>query len=451
MLLVKGGKALSKSGNNLKYINLKTLSEHRIVSFFLITVREFKTDNLLLRAMALTFATFLSLVPLLVISFSMFKLFGGAEWFMEMLRPVLLRNLTPGSGTVVADNIQNLLLTGGDTMVGGIGLLFLLFAVYGVATTVEGTFNLIWGVKLHTGNWRRLPLYWGMITIIPILVGSSLALTTYLKALPVVHDAFSRIYFATSTINRGLPVVMVMIGFFLLYKFLPSTKVTTAAALLGTAVAIILYETVKAGFIFYTSKLVQHNVVYGSLAIIPMLMVWVNLSWIVVLIGIEVSYVFQNFQSLKSKHSNVKLSRTQQDALAYLILADAAHAFHGKRPTVTIEEWSTDWGIPPNVVSSVADKLILGNILKQTGIQGCELVLALDPETVMISEIDRILAFGSHIKWTWPPEAEWETVKAWLKKKNRVGTSKTEGMSLGDFITQIANVPSKTKTRGNNT
>lgn len=429
---------------------IKVISDHKAFRFFLITVREFISDNLFLRAMALTFATFLSLVPLLVISFSMFKLFGGAEWFMEVLRPVLLRNLTPGSSTLVADKIQNLLLNGGDSMVGGIGLIFLLFAVYGVATTIEGTFNLIWGIKSRAGNWRRLPLYWGMLTIIPLLVGSSLALTTYLKALPIVHNAFIRIDFAESMLNRSLPILMVMLGFFLLYKFLPSTKVSTVAALLGTAVAIILYETVKAGFIFYTGELVKHNLIYGSLAIIPMLMVWVNLSWIVVLIGIEVSFVFQNFQSLESKHKKVSLSRTQRDALAYLILAEVTHAFRGKRPMVTLDEWSKEWGIPPEVVSGIADKLIHGEVLKPTGIQGDELVLALDPNTIKISDIDRILSVSSPKKWTWPPEAEWETIKVWIKNKNKIGTSLTEGMSLGDFITQIANVPSKKKTRGNN-
>jgi len=432
----------------LHNISLETIAEHRIIRFIRVTFREFVVDNLLLRAMALTFATFLSLVPLLVISFSMFKLFGGAEWFMEVLKPVLLRNLTPGSGTIVADKIENLLLTGGDTMVGGIGLLFLLFAVYGVAATVEGTFNLIWGAKSRAGSWRRLPLYWGMITIIPILVGSSLALTTYLKALPIVANTFTKIEFAESLINRSLPTLMVMLGFFLLYRFLPGTKVKTIAALLGTTVAILLYEFVKAGFIFYTGKLVQYDVIYGSLAVIPLLMVWVNLSWIVVLIGVEVSFVYQNFQNLEDKHNDIRLSRTQQDALAYLILAEVTHAFQGKRPTVTVEEWCRNWNIPPEAVSGIADKLVHGEILKRTGKGNNELLLALAPETLKIKDIDQILTFESVKKWSWPAAAEWETVKTWLVEKSRIGTSETERMSLGDFVSEVANVPTKTENKG---
>jgi membrane protein len=436
-----------KQGTNLLKTGIKVISDHKAFRFFLATGREFIRDNLFLRAMALTFATFLSLVPLLVISFSMFKMFGGAEWFMEVLRPVILRNLTPGSGPIVADKINNLLLTGGDTMVGGIGLIFLLFAVYGVAATVEGTFNLIWDVRSRGGSWRRLPLYWGMLTIIPILVGSSLALTTYLKALPIVATTFTKIDFAESMMNRSLPTLMVMLGFFLLYRFLPGTKVRTVAALVGTGIAILLYEMVKAGFIFYTGKLVEYDVIYGSLAAIPMLMIWVNLSWIVVLIGVEVSFVFQNFKLIENKHKNIRLSRTQQDALAYLILAQVTHAFQGKRPTVTRSEWSIDWRIPPEVVSSIVKKLIQGEILKQAGNRGEELILALAPEALSISEIDKILTFESQKKWTWPPEAEWETVKAWLAGKNRKGTSGTDGMLLSDFVAEVANVPSRSENK----
>ncbi|HHE47028.1 MAG TPA: YihY family inner membrane protein, partial [Bacteroidetes bacterium] len=292
----------------------------RLYRFVQITIREFLDDRLLLRAMALTFATLLSIIPLLAILFGMFQMFGGGEWFVDVLRPVLMRNLAPGSGPAVAQRIEELLVArGGGPAVSGIGLLFLVFAVYGIFTGIESTFNLIWGVSLRAGVLHRLPLYWGLVTIIPILVVSSLALTTYIKALPLVHQAVESVSFADSLINRLLPVLMVMLGFFLLYRFLPNTRVRTYAALLGAVIAGLIYELLKSGFIFYTGKLVQYDVIYGSLAIIPLLMVWVNLSWVVVLLGVEICFVTQHYDLLQNKRKHVVFSRPQKDALAYLI------------------------------------------------------------------------------------------------------------------------------------
>ncbi len=418
-----------------KWYTLIVCMLFRLYRFIQITIREFLDDRLLLRAMALTFA--LSIIPLLFILFGMFRMFGGGEWFVEVLRPVLMRNLAPGSGPVVAQRIEELLVVGGGPTVRGIGLLFLVLAVYGIFAGIESTFNLIWGVSSQAGALRRLPLYWGLVTIIPILVVSSLAITTFIKALPLVHRAVETVGFADGLINRLLPGLMVVLSFFLLYRFLPNTHVRTLAALVGAVTAGVLYETVKYIFIFYTGELVRYDVIYGSMAIIPSLMVWVNLSWIMVLLGVEICFVTQHYSVLLNKRKHVEFSRPQKDSIAYLILTQVTLAFRGKRKPVTIDEWSHQYGVPPGTVLQVVERLRSGGILERTGSGGSEILLTRDPDYIEVGDIDRILTGESLEEWEWPLEGSWQWLKNWMREQSKTANGKIEGMTLGDLVMRL--------------
>jgi len=399
------------------HVNLRNLKR-----FIRLTVREFVDDHLFLRAMALTFATLLSLIPLLGISFSMFKMFGGGEWFMEFLRPFLLRTLAPGSGPVIAQRIEELLLARGGTTVGGISLLFLVAMVYGIFSAIESTFNLIWRSNSKAGALNRIPLYWGLVSIIPVLVISSLAITTYIKALPLVHQAVERVGFAESMISKTLPVLMVMLGFFLLYRFLPNAPVPTRSAIVGAITAGFLYEIVKIGFIFYTGKLVQHDIFYGSLAIVPLLMIWVNLSWIVVLMGVEVCYVTQHYTHLRIRRKHALISRTQKDVLAYQILSQVTLAFRGQREPVTLEEWSIRYAVPPGNVRAIVERLRRGGFLDINGKNKNEIRLLRDPNYVNMSDINKVLSGEELTEWDWPDDGSWQRVREWMKLKRDTGT-----------------------------
>ncbi|MDP8239644.1 MAG: YihY/virulence factor BrkB family protein [Candidatus Hatepunaea meridiana] len=409
----------------------------QLYRFVQITVREFLDDRLFLRAMALTFATLLSLIPLLAISFSMFKLFGGGVWFMEVLRPVLTQNLAPGSEPIVAQRIEELIFTGGGTTIGGISILFFLLAIYGIFSAIESTFNLIWGTSSRAGALHRVPLYWGLVTIIPLLVVSSLALTTYLKALPLVVEAVERVGFAENLINRLLPGIMVMVSFFLLYRFLPSTRVRTYAAAIGAITAGLLYELIKSGFIIYTGKLVQYDVIYGSLAIAPLLMIWVNLSWVIVLMGVEVCFVSQHYNVLLNKRKHIKFSRSQKDALAYLILTQVTLAFRGKREPVTIDEWSHNYGVPPGIVTEVIERLRKGGVLTKTGPGRNEILITRDPDYLQVSNIDSILSGELLEEWNWPSEESWQWLKDWMQHRAEVAGETTDGITLGELVSSL--------------
>jgi len=341
---------------------------------------------------------------------------------MEFLRPFLLRTLAPGSGPVVALRIEELLLARGGSTVGGISLLFLVAMVYGIFSAIESTFNLIWRSNRRAGALNRIPLYWGLVSIIPILVISSLAITTYIKALPLVHQAVQHVGFAESLISRTLPVLMVLLGFFLLYRFLPNAEVRMRSALIGAVTAGLLYELVKIGFIFFTGRLVQYDVFYGSLAIIPLLMIWVNLSWIVVLMGVEVCYVTQHYDLLRIRRKHALISRVQKDALAYQILTQVTLAFRGQREPVTLEEWSIRYAVPPGNVRAVVERLKRGGFLDINGKNKNEIRLQRDPDYIKISDLNKVLSGEELTEWNLPDDDSWQRVQEWMELKQDSGT-----------------------------
>jgi membrane protein len=221
--------------------------------------------------MALTFATLLAVIPLLAILFSLFQLFGWGDWFIKILGSALTNDWTPGGSPQLARRIETLIQAFGGRTTGTLGLILLVLGLYGIFAAIESTFNLIWGVSAKPRALRRLPRYYLLIAVISLLVIGSLAITTYLSAIPVLNRMMQRVDLPVNLINRLLPGAMVMVSLFLLYRFLPAARVRTYAAAVGTAVAGLLYEAVKHLFIFYTGRLVRYDLFYGSLAFVPLL------------------------------------------------------------------------------------------------------------------------------------------------------------------------------------
>ncbi len=409
----------------------------RVVRFIVITAREFIADRLMLRSMGLTYATLLSLIPLLVISFSVFKLFGGSKWFDESIRPFILATLAPGSGPKVVETIEQVIDNAGSATLGGIGVVMLVVAVYAIFSGIESTFNSIWGINAKTGGLKRLPVYWGLVTIIPIFIVGSFAVSTYIRALPMVHQAVERITFAQSLLNQLVPFLLVTLSFFLLYRFLPKTSVRNRAALLGAIVAGVLYETVKQGFIAYTGRLVQYDVIYGSMAVLPLILIWINLAWQVLLIGVEISFVTQHYSLLLTKRKNYTFSRNQHDALAYLMLTEATSAFRGIRRDVMLGEWSARFSVPPKVAEEIAEKLRCGHLIQRAGDNEMTILLSRDPATISLQEVDDVLAGASGTEWEWPGEKTWIWLKKWMRKRSEASRRAAGIETLEDIINEL--------------
>ena len=127
----------------------------------------------------------------------------------------------------------------------------------------------------------RVLTYWGVLTLGPLLIGASLSLTSYLLTHPLIGDRYVR----SVVLRDVVPLALTVVAFALLYKVVPNRMISTRHALIGGVCAALLFETMKRGFAFYIAKFPTYTLIYGAFATIPIFLVWLYLSWVVVLAG----------------------------------------------------------------------------------------------------------------------------------------------------------------------
>ncbi len=377
-----------------------------------ITIREFGADSLLLRAMSLTFATLLSLLPLLAVLFSVFKLLGGGEWFFEVVRPAYSALFAPGVQPVVTEKITRLVADFSAKTVGVVSFVVLLAGVHAIFVAVEATFNLIWGGAPRGKFLVRAPIYWGLFLAIPILIAGAIAFTTYIVALPLTAEVALHFSFLENLIRQAIPAILIIACFILLYKYLPTAPVHWMAALVGGVCSGVLYELSKHLFIFYAARVMHYDVLYGSIAIIPMAMIWVNISWLIALFGIEIAYVYQHFAALRIDQKHIHLSRRQQDALAIRLLVAAIKPADSKgRSWTNFGDLAEEWELPPGAVIRTVEKLVGAGLIQLT-VRGGEFIrLESGVEDMKLSEIDIILRSHDKESWHWPADPLWKDIR----------------------------------------
>jgi membrane protein len=411
-----------------------------LLRFVKVVWRESVRDTIPTRAASLTFATMLTMIPVLIIVFNVFQLFGGSEWFDSTVRPFILNNLAPGTGDDVATRLEEIITHAGGFALNGTGVLVLVIAVWSIFSGIEGTVNAIWGTRSSAGSLKRLPLYWGLITIVPILLVGSLAITTYLQAVPFINETVGHLGVLQTLFNRAVSAGMIILGLFLFYEFVPNTHVGPRYALASAAIVGLLYEILKSGFVFYTTNLVQYNLIYGSLAAIPLLLIWVNLSWILVLAGVEMTFVQQHYKTLSSQSKGLKMSKTQRNVLGYMLLYEATKVFQGERgerKNLSPVMWGDQYEIPPGLIEATVDKLQQGGLVERVGSPPDQIILARSPVQISVAEMDAILMSEMRSEWEWPEHTTWQWLRKWMDKRQSAALTAVVTRSLADLVEEI--------------
>jgi len=161
---------------------------------------------------------------------------------------------------------------------------------------------------------------------------------------------------------------------------------------------------------------------------------------VIVLLGVEVCFVSQHFDVLSHKRKHLQLSRSQHDALAFLILTEVTLAFRGRRRAVTIEEWSHKYGVPPGNLVRIVESLREGGLLERTGRDRNEILLTRDPDFIRISYIDDVLSGEKSTDWDWPADASWGWLKDWMMKRQETLSGSISNMTLGRLVSEIVDV-----------
>ncbi|MGX9417935.1 virulence factor BrkB family protein [Vibrio sp. WJH972] len=254
-------------------------------SYLFYLYRRMQHDRISVNAGYLAYITLISIVPMLTVLLSVlstFSIFSGAG---DVIQSFVINNFVPAAGDAVSDALSNFVANTGKMSAVGGGFLFV--AAVTLISNIDKTLNYIWRVKEKRSWVLSLSMYWMILTLGPLLVGASLAVSSYLTSTQLLENA--AVSGAYSVLLAGLPFLISLVLFTGLYLLVPNMSVKFRHAMFGALIAAILFEASKKGFALYITNFPSYQLIYGALAAIPILFVWVYLSWLIVLLGAEVT------------------------------------------------------------------------------------------------------------------------------------------------------------------
>ena len=262
-----------------------------IRSYFPYLMRRFHEDRILYYSGYLSYVTLLSMVPLLAVIFSLFSIFPFFEKLKEEVEEFVFRNFVPELGDVVQEQILS--FVDNATRMTPFGLIVLLVVALLLLSSIDHTLNQIWRVGKNRGIILSYSIYVVVLISSPVLLGTGLTANSYLLSLGGIEEGSE--LSAIKLILSSMHFLGSFLFFLLLYIVVPHTKVHFWSAVFGALIATLLFELSKSVFALYFIHFPVYQAIYGALAVIPLLFVWVFISWVVVLVGAQISASLDGF------------------------------------------------------------------------------------------------------------------------------------------------------------
>lgn len=249
-------------------------------------VDHIRSERITVSAGHLAYVSLLSLVPVIMVFFMIMSAFPAFEDVREQLENFIFNNFVPTAGDVVQDYMGD--FVSNASSMGAVSIISLLVVALLLISNIDKTFNHIWRTQVQRPLIYTFAIYWMVITLGPLLIGSSIVVSSYLAGLAAFAEEYTP---GLGTFFLKLVPSFAAIGAFLiLYMIVPNRPVRAKYALCGAILATVLFELSKKGFAAYVTSFPSYQVIYGALAVVPILFVWVYLSWIVVLLGAVFTY-----------------------------------------------------------------------------------------------------------------------------------------------------------------
>lgn len=243
--------------------------------------QQIKEDRIAVTAGHLAYVTLLSLVPFIMVFFAILQAFPAFQSAREKLESFVFSNFVPAAGDTVQQYVGE--FVSNASQMGTISILFLVLVALLLISNIDKTLNLIWGTRKERPIMFTFAIYWTVLTLGPLLVGTSLAMTSYLVTLTNYADEYTPGF--TTLVLKVTPYIISFGVYFILYMVVPNRRVKAKHAAMGAIFAAILFELGKRIFALYVTSFPSYQVIYGALAAVPILFVWVYLCWIIVLFG----------------------------------------------------------------------------------------------------------------------------------------------------------------------
>lgn len=354
-------------------INIKKASSGqsfliRLIRVIILAVRGFNEDRCIEKASALTYYTLFSLVPIAAMAFGIAKGFGFDVYLEEYLtqkfhdKEELLTQILEFSNSMLAN------ASGG--IIAGIGVVVLLWSVIKVLGNIESSFNEIWAVNKQRTFVRKISDYLTIMLLAPIFIIISSSATSqvsvYVQSLQESIPWVSQVYGLISIALNLLPYSLIWLAFAFLYIVMPNTKVSFKSAFLGGIIAGIVFQVIQYFYIKFQVGVTSYNAIYGSFAAIPLFLFWMQLSWIIVLMGAEIAYATQNVKNFEFEVETKQLSHSLKMKLSLWVMHRIIFHFEQGLPPQTSDQLSNSLDIPHRITKMILNILLDAHLIHET-------------------------------------------------------------------------------------
>jgi membrane protein len=353
-------------------ISLKNMPKYKLLLIkqlrvLLLAFRGYKEDNVGLRASALTFFSMLSVVPVVAMGFGIAKGFG----FEKHLERQLINNFSGQQEVLdwIMKFAQSFLENTKGGIIAGIGIVILMWSVMKVLGNIESSFNAIWQIRTSRVWFRKFSDYLSMMLIAPILIilstSSNVFISTQLTQITAEVEFLGYISPIIFFLVKLIPYVLFWLVLTIIYMVMPNTKVNFKSAFVAGIIAGTIFVFVQWAYIHFQVGVSRYNAIYGSFAALPLFLIWLQISWLIILFGAEISFAVQNVERYEFEPDTQKLSLFSRRVLTLMVAQLIIKKFEKGDDSLTAKEISQKLEIPIRLVRDILFILVESKILSE--------------------------------------------------------------------------------------
>jgi membrane protein len=338
----------------------------RLTRLAQVLTRDLMSGELALRSMSLVYTTLLSIVPLLALSFSVLKAFG----VHNQVAPALRRLLAPlgPQGDEITGYIIEFVERMNVGVLGSLGFALLLYTAVSLVQKIEESFNFIWHIAEPRSMGERFSRYLSVLLVGPILVFSALGVTAAVTSMDLVQVLLTIEPFGWLVYSFGqiLPYLLVIAAFTFIYVFVPNTRVRFWPALTGGIVGGLLWQSGGWAFAMFVAASTRYSAIYSGFAILVLFMIWLYLSWLVLLFGAAVAFYRQHPEYILAQSGEPRLSNRMRERLALAVMSLIAQHHRDGQPAWTLLQLAQRLNVPGHAMRAVLGALHHSGVLAHT-------------------------------------------------------------------------------------
>ncbi len=410
---------------------------YQVGRILLLTLRGLQNQVILLRAAALSISTLLAVGPFLALAFIVLK---GLDVHTQ-LEHALIHYLTAGQEDLsqrIIDYISNT----DFSALGAIGTAVLVYAVIMMLSNVEQTLNKIWGITRSRNIFRKITNYTTVLIFGPLFIAVSTAMLASFSSTTVVqaltqYSLFERFFVLFKTI---IPHVGLWIGLTAMYVLLPNTRVRFVPALIAAIICGSAWETAFSVYTEFNIGLTRYNKIYGTFAALPVFIIWLYISWIIVLLGAQLAYAIQNVKTHQQDVKADDYGYDQVEQMAVAVMVSICERFTRCLPQMTAEQMSNTLSIPLRLIDEIATRLCEGGLLVE--IYGDETLYypTINPSDISVLDIFRVMRRSKETVWRVGEKSYNKIFSELMENRKTLEVEHLGKICMTDLITRSASV-----------